>query len=109
MSEARPAENSKYIGDQNSKIELQLKSIAKDIKLIGQSTHHNKYDELSESSMRIQSQLVGLQADVARVDKSINDLLAILESRKDQGKKKKGKKKKGKKKKGKKKKGKKKK
>jgi hypothetical protein len=94
MSDAPSAEHSKGIAEQNSKVELQLKNIAKDIKLIGQSRNHVKYDELSESIVRIQSQLEALQSDVTRVEKSITDLLAIVKSRKEKGKKKKDKKKK---------------
>ena len=82
------SEQVKEIVDKTSRIEQQLREMNKDIKQISQSIDNKK---LSESIMQIQSQIVNLETDLAKIDKTINDALAILPIIKKKDKKKKDK------------------
>jgi flagellar biosynthesis chaperone FliJ len=90
MSDTSPLQI-KEIVEQNARIEQQLKGMDKDIKQISRP----RDDKLAELIKQLKSQIAQLQTHVAKTDKTINDALTKMQSKKKKGKdKKKGKKKK---------------
>ncbi|MRN41156.1 MAG: hypothetical protein FIO02_08955 [Nitrosopumilales archaeon] len=69
------------IVEQNARIELQLKSINKDIKQISQ-TRDDKLAESEESIKQIQSQIEQLQTHVTKIGNAIDNAFVNIKSEK---------------------------
>ena len=71
----------KEIGEQNDRIEHQLKGMSKYIKQINQ-TRDNKLVVSVESIKQIQSQIAQLQTNLAKIGNTVDNALVNIKSRK---------------------------